>query len=126
MSEITKSAIDAVEKELAEKENNTLEEKIEAEVQKRLSEKAEADKATAEKLEKELAEKNKEEELVKKLAEHENKTRELEKQIEGIKMRKSIPAEDIPTQPKTWKDFSDEEKIKLQKDYVSQTIGMKI
>ena len=128
--EITKEAIEAVEKEITEKEakqQTDLEAKIEAEVARRLKEKEEAEKAEKEKQDKEQTEKQKEEDLIKKLAEHENKTKELEKQIEGIKMRKSLPVEtSVEEKPVEWKDLPASEKIKHNKAYAKSVLGMDI
>ena len=122
MSEIDEATIKAVEKEIMDNDKS-LEEKINKEVEARLA-KIDADKKAAEEAKaKEAAAGAKEAELKAKLAEMENNQKELQKQLENISLRKSIPKEDVVEKKTEWKDLPADEKIRLQKEFVSKTTG---
>ncbi len=126
MSAIPEDAIKAVEKEIMDNDK-LIEERISKEVDARLA-KIEADKqAKIAEEQKVAAESAKETELKTKLAEMEANQKELQKQLENISLRKSIPKEMEQVEKKLeWKDLSAEEKIRMQKEYVSKVTGMLI
>lgn len=127
MSAIDDATIKAVEKEIMESDK-TLEDRINKEVEARLA-KIEADKKAAEEAKAKEAEVSaKETELKNKLVEMENNQKELQKQLENISLRKSIPKDPENSAPQKvdWKDLPKDERIRLQKEFVSKTIGMNI
>lgn len=127
MSAIPEDAIKAVEKELMESDK-IIEDRINKGVEERLA-KLDAEKKAAEEAKiKEDVSNAKEAELKSKLSEMENNQKELQKQLENITLRKSIPStpeNSVPQKPE-WKNLDTAEKIRLQKEFVSKATGLNI
>lgn len=127
---ITDEAVAAVEKEIetkmaedTKKANDEFDAKVQAEVEKRLKE--QADKAAKEAEEANKAKKAEDEQKAKEaeLEAMKVKQAELEKQIEAISARKSMP--NVPTgEPQKPKELTDADKIAANKEWASGVIGL--
>lgn len=122
INELTIKEVEADIKKNETKFNQTeIDKRVEEAVQARL---AEIEKAKAEAIAK-STEAAKEKELAEKLAAVDNKQKELEKQMENISLRRSIPTPGIEGQPqkKSWKEMTGVEKTPHIKQYFQQVTG---
>jgi len=130
MSDITNETIDKIDAEITSKtaeDTTKFDSAVEQAVADKLA-KIEADKAAETTEANKIAEAEKKESALKdQLTEMSNKQKELQKQLDDVSMRKSIPKEAVaPTQPTKLEDISRAERIQMNKDYASSILNMDI